>query len=623
MHHSMQRNTNMRKHGILSAFALLALAACGGTDDAFQGGGPGGGGTSAQVASLTLVTSAPSIPSDGSSPATISAFARNANNQFVEGAAVLFSASSGGLQITNPTTNSNGLASATLTSAGDPTNRSITVTAMAGNVTATANVAVSGTTLVLQGPQALALSQQGTFSATLRDAGNDPIPGRTLQITSQRTNTLSTGSVTTDANGQATFTVTIANSGDDTITVQGLGLVATQIVAVNSDSFRFTSPNPNTEVNLGVSQNVSLTWTVNGTPQAGQTINFSTTRGTVTASAVTNGSGVATAAVSATNAGGAVVTASSGANSATLPIEFVAVTPASIDAQPSSFSIATGQSSTITAVVRDAAGNLVKNRVVSFTLTDVTGGTLSVGAATTDSQGRAQTVYTASNTTSANQGVLITSTVNGTAISDTVALTVARREVFISIGTGNEIAEPNTAQYDVEYVVQVTDANGNGVPNVPVSMRLLSVEYFKGWRVDGRLLTPQVNGWLTNYALTNLTSPVGAGCADEDLDRDGTLDTGEDFNTNGRIEAGNIASVSPANVQTDANGWALVHVRYPQEYAYYLTVDLSASTTVQGTEYVRTSRFMLEGTVDDFRSTGGPPGPVSPFGRAATCSNPN
>ena len=61
-------------------------------------------------------------------------------------------------------------------------------------------------------------------------------------------------------------------------------------------------------------------------------------------------------------------------------------------------------------------------------------------------------------------------------------LTVARREVFISIGTGNSIEEPNAAQYKVEYVVQLTDASGNGVANVPLTVSMLSQRYLKGFR---------------------------------------------------------------------------------------------------------------------------------------------
>jgi hypothetical protein len=102
------------------------------------------------------------------------------------------------------------------------------------------------------------------------------------------------------------------------------------------------------------------------------------------------------------------------------------------------------------------------------------------------------------------------------------------------------------------------------------------------------------------------------------------LDPGEDFNNSGRLEAGNIATVTPSNAVTDAQGFVLVSVFYPQEYAEYLDVALSASTTVQGTEYVRTSRFLVAGTASDFNSaTIAPPGFVSPFGVAATCNNPN
>ena len=401
---------------------------------------------------------------------------------------------------------------------------------------------------------------------------------------------------------------------------------------MNTDSFTITAPANNTEVALGASQSVTARWLANNVPVVGQTINFATTRGTLSAAtAVTDGSGNATVNVSATNAGGAVVSAASGASSAQVNLEFVAQTPTQIEVQPSVFTLGTQQTSNITAVVRDAAGNLVKNRTVVFTLNDVTGGTLSVGSAVTDSQGRAQTVYTASSSTSANEGVKITATIQGTAISKTVSLTVARREVFVSIGTGNSIEEPNTAQYKMEYIVQVTDSNGNGVANVPVSLRILSEAYYKGIRVAA---VAPANGWTTAYTVPagspGTISATSVACQDEDtlgvpaFQRNGILDPGEDYNGSGRLEAGNIAAVTPSNAVTDASGFVLVNVFYPQEYAYYLDVLLSASTTVQGTEYVRTSRFMVPGISTDFNDNNkAPPGPVSPFGRATSCSNPN
>lgn len=618
---------NMRKTGILTALlALATLAGCGG-DDSFGGGGAGPGGP-ATVGSLTLITSSPSVPSDGSTPATISAFVRDANNNFLKSVPVIFSASSGGLLITQATTDDNGLATATLNAAGDPSRRTITVTAIAANITRTINVDVIGTTMSVQGPSGLTLNQVGAYTVTLADSGNRPVANQVVTIASQRTNTLSAGTVTTSANGTATFNMTAVNGGADTITATALGLTATQAVAVNSDSFTLTVPTANTEVVLGATQTITARWLVNNAPVVGQTVNFATTRGTLSsATAVTDGSGNASVTVSANNAGGAVVSATSGSSSAQVAIEFVANLPTQVDVQPSVFTLATSQTSNIVAVVRDVSGNLVKNRTVVFTLNDVSGGTLSVGSAVTDSQGRAQTVYTAGSTTSANEGVKITAAVQGTAISKTVSLTVARREVFIVIGTGNEIEEPNLAQYRIPYIVQVTDSNGNGVANVPVSLRVLSDAYFKGRRV--------VVGtrWGTTYTVpagTPGTLNGGQGCQDEDTlgvlanQRNGILDPGEDYNSNGRMEAGNIATVTPSNAVTDANGFVAVNVFYPQEYAYYLDVSLSASTTVQGTEYVRTSRFSLPGSASDFSDVDkSPPGPVSPFGDETSCSNPN
>jgi len=121
---------NMRKTGILAAALLvLGLAACGSDDDAFQtGSGPAG---AAKVASVTVITDTPTIPSSGLTPANISVLVRDTNNQFLKEVPVQFSASSGGLTVTNGVTDANGIAHATLSPSGDTSNRNITVTAQA------------------------------------------------------------------------------------------------------------------------------------------------------------------------------------------------------------------------------------------------------------------------------------------------------------------------------------------------------------------------------------------------------------------------------------------------------------------------------------------------------------
>lgn len=604
----------MRKSAFLSMVMAAALAACGGGDseDAFQTPGTGGGNNGA-VTQIQLLTSSPQLSADGSDSVTITALALNSLNQYVSGANVLFSADSGALAVTVPTTSEDSGATATLTPGSDPSSRIITVRAQVGTISATVPVTVTGTRLTLDGPDAVGVSQSGTYTVTLTNASGTALSGRPVTVTSSRSNTLNPASLTTNGSGTATFNLTVANSGNDTLTVSALGETASKVVTVSADSFAFVAPAANAEVAINTPTPVTIRWTVNGVAQVGQNVNFATTRGAVNpASVLTNGQGEATVSLSSASAGGAVVSANSLSGSATRPVEFVSTSAATLDLQPSLFTIGTGNTSTLTATVRDAAGNLVKGKTVTFSLQDVTGGTLSTPTAVTDSQGSAKSVYTAGPVTSAANGVIITATVQGTpAATDTAALTVAGRQVFISIGTGNEIEEFTTAQYRLEYALQVTDSTGNGVANVPLSVTVKSERYGKGVRAYDDVA--EAWGFGAGFSL----------CLDEDTNLNGVLDAGEDFNTSGFLEAGNIATVTPSNVTTDANGFATIYVVYPQEYAYWLSVRLTARTSVQGTEYERTARFTVPGSEDDFGSeTSNPPGPVSPFGTQA-CNSPD
>lgn len=569
------------------------------------------------VGSLILSTSTPTLPSDGSLTATITATARDAQNNFLSGVPVLFSSNSGGLQAPSPnTTNASGSVAATLGTANDPRNRTITVTATAGGLSQTVNVAVTGTRLSIQGPTGLVLGATGTYTVTLSNSADQGIAGQALTVTSARGNTISPAALTTDPTGRATFTLNVTQPGNETLTIGGFGLSATQPVAVNSDSFVFTAPAANAEIALGASQPLTVRWLSASTPVVGQSINFTATRGVLSAaSALTDANGDATVNVSSTSAGGAIVTATGGSVSAQQSIEFVALTADSIDIQSNVFTVAPNEQATLTAVVRDAAGNLVKNKTVTFTLQDVTGGTLSLASSVTNSLGRAQTVYTASSSTSGRDGVVVTASVpggGGAPVTDTVALTVASRVVSISLGTGNTIEEPNISQYKMQFTIQLTDANGNGVANVAVATSVLSVNYIKGRHVFA-------NGTWSGYA-----TPAYI-CADEDTivpatARNARLDPGEDFNNNGRLDVGNIALVAPAAATTNAQGVATVEVLYPQDVSFWLVVELEARASVQGTEFRRTTTFLLPGAASDFNNENiAPPGVVSPFGTNA-CS---
>ena len=609
------------KHWLLLAAATLALCACSGSDNTITKS-PGSSTGTGAAATLTLLTSSPQIPSDGSATATITALVRDATNNVIAGQSVVFTASSGAIVVSQPsTTDDNGVLTATLSTAGDPTNRSITVTGLSGSAQSTVTVNVIGTALALNGPTALPTGSTGKYNVVLTSAGNAGIANKDVTITSSKGNGISQTPIYTDATGSASFNLTANNNGVDTVTASALGIQASISVNLSADSFAFSAPAANTEIALGSPVSVTVNWKKNNAPVANSAITFSTTRGTLNVgTANTNASGDATVTVSATNAGPAVVTATNtDGTSVQLDIEFVAITPASLDLQASPFTITTNAQSALTATVRDAAGNFVKNQTVNFVLTDITGGSLSVAQAVTNSQGQAKTFYNASNATSAANGVRVDATVQGTGVTDFAQITVAQRQVFVSFGTGNQIEKPNEAQYRTQWAVQVTDSQGNGVSGSDVQISILSRRYWDGTRKWNGL------NWETAIGVEALPA---AGCPDEDVNRNGVLDPGEDLNGNGKIEAGNIASVVPdtgtANtITTDKNGFALFWVYYPQQYAYWFEVALTAKLTVQGTEFSETTVFVPPGAATDFTTQNtAPPGPISPFGSDGICATP-
>src|SRR6202167_846445 len=158
----------MRKLGWIFLLAALTAAAGGGgatsslaTVSTSSSSSSSSGATTPAVSAMSMTTSLPQIPSNNSASATITAFVRDADNNFLTGVPVTFSATSGGLAVTTATTGTNGEATASLGTAGDPTDRSITVTATAGTISATITVGVVGTTTTITGPQNLILGSPG------------------------------------------------------------------------------------------------------------------------------------------------------------------------------------------------------------------------------------------------------------------------------------------------------------------------------------------------------------------------------------------------------------------------------------------------------------------------------
>jgi len=569
------------------------------------------------IQSVQLLTDTTQIGSSGGQSAVLTAFVKDAANNFVEGVTVVFFADSGGIQVTQAVTNAAGRATALLNASGDQTNRVISVSAATGGQSDMITVDVIGTTLAITGPSNISSGDEAVYTAILNNSDNVGVSGETITITSQSGNTLSSASGVTDSTGRVEITLTGTAFGDDTITATGFGEVSTTQLSVSGDEFVFTAPAENTEIPLNTAQAVTTTLVRDGQPIVGETVTFSSTRGAFVGgvnTAVTDANGNATVSIIADNSGPVLVLATTSDGVITdYNLEFIATVPAFIEVQANPFTVPTNEQSSILAIVRDPNNNLVKNATVVFSVSDVSGGQLSSGTAITNSQGVAQIFFTAGDVPSPKDGVIITASVVGaTGVSDVVALTVSGRSVFISMGTGNTVEVLNTSQYGLDYAIQVTDINGIGVANQTLTMQMLpdivnGRGYYKGfWNLTAVPVLDDIEYfWVQIFTVGNTGDeidlvngiPVFTGlqvpCPNEDVNTNAILDPGEDLNGNGQLEPGNIATATPRIVTTDSNGFAFVRIVYPKEFAFWADVVLTAQTTVAGTEYTEVSRRLV------------------------------
>lgn len=613
----------------VSALSLaLLLVACGGDENSTPlagnnngsgqestGGTDGSepGSSTVEVGSLRLMTSQPKIGTGGENKATITVIVKDSNSVLVPDVDVAFSTvgNLGTLSVTQPTTSDAGIATANLSAAGDPRNRNITVQATAGNKTETISIPATGTNLSISGPSSLALDDTATFTITLIDSDNRGIEGQTLNVTSD-SNSVLAGPVTTNASGVLQVQVKGQTSGDATLSASAFDgefkLVEEKTFSVSGDSFQFT-PLASSEVPLGTNENLTLNWSINGAPTNAKSIQFSTTRGIFqstgkSVASIPTAGGKATVSISSHDAGVAKITATSSDTgvSTTYSMEFVATKPASLKLNASRTQIVTGETSNISATVKDAAGNLVKNATVIFTLEDVTSGQLSRGSDITDSQGLARTTYTASETTSEKDGVAITVQVDSQppVAEQTITLTVGGQALTIIIGTGNTISAVSETFYNQPWGILVTDANGNASANQEVELSVLPTEYRQGIYVD---LDPTDSyDWAPDSPTTTCT-PKNADPSSPN-------------------EAISNPASSPVRVVTDADGKFEFNINYTKSQCNWASVKLTATARVDGIESQSSQTFPLLCLADDLKTSLPPGGITSFYGDTGDCVTP-
>lgn len=552
--------------------------------------------------SLSLTASSRQLSSDGNFPVVLTAIAKDFNNNQLSGVNITFSVDGEANLSVDESTGSVKTASLTPDS---KENRTLTVTATAGDITESLEVDVIGTSISISGPNSIAINTDNEYEVLLRDSDGGVIAFTDVNISSAS----GTEILTTDNDGKITFNYNSDIGGNDTLTVNALNATSEIIVDIAGSDFTLSGSTEG-EVIINTAETVSLQWLIDNAAQAGETIGIRTTRGVLNVSEITTGAnGVATFTITSDRAGIATVTAetSSGLTS-NLDVEFIAVIPELLTSQSTPAVVGLGETSRIVSVVTDNNDNPVKNIEVTYSLNDAVNGVLSNSIAVTDASGTAEISYIAGNSASAFEGVEITTNLVDfpTIDESTTFLTVSGETSRISLVDNEDIAEDGVF-YTKEFGVQVTDTSGRILPNQAVDFTITPLTYIKGFMqvVDG--------GW---------AQVITAVCQSEDLNRNGVRDPGEDLNGDGVLWPSNDASVSGSG-ETDESGSFVIDVKYGQNTSLWSTQLISATATVSGTETIEFTVFNMDILAEDVSSADvAPPNIRSPYGFGADCNNP-
>ncbi len=248
---------------------------------------------------------------------------------------------------------------------------------------------------------------------------------------------------------------------------------------------------------------------------------------------------------------------------------------------------------------------------MNFTIQqDTTGGSLAAPSAVTNALGQAQVNYNASNKSSTPNGVIIQASVQGTAITASTFLTVGGQTVFLSLGTGNTLTALNQTQYEQPWTVTAVDSSGHGLSGVTITLSVQSTAYAEGYYT---YVSPAWKQTITAGNCSPTTVQEYNGVINPTPPPAGVTPVATSI-------PGSVAATDVSSATTSTTGTASFNLIYPKDHAYWVTVALTATATVQGTQNSTTSSFQLVGLAADYDTqTIFPPGLYSPYGQTNTC----
>lgn len=655
---------------LLICFALFCfMPACGGgggggtdsgTTDTGTGTVPGTTDPIVITAATLKMTASPrTVSSSGTTSTTLTIYALNEANAVLPGVVLTMSADTGILGAATVTTGPEGTATVTFRNNDDPTNRTATITATAGDKTVTTLIQIVGSKITLTPAGTIGLSPGGTqttLTATVYDKDDNLVTNTPVNIT-----TTGSGSVTvtpltgvTDANGQFKATLAGAASGSVTLTLTALGATATKEITVAPVASSFGidkqwrngvdigNPKPTymrtivdqlaLEVNAVSATTVVFATTLGSWTGGTNSIEVPVVGGKATATLTTTLAGIANVQVydknSFTTSDSLIVAMTSSLGAYRMKLE------ASSNVVPKSVGTTTG-TSTLVATVWDSNNYLVAGVPVLFSILNPTGGGENIYpvVAMTEGNGQASTTFNSGSISSDPSGVQIRASVVGTAVATGTSPSTSDASIIIG-GTGGSISfgvatqigvHSSLANYILPMSVLVADSSGHAIDGARVSLSVWPIAWYTGINCTPDLLDGQQCG----YTWTSTTT-FNWGCItgnygrfySEDVNANLTLDPGEDgvrrYYATGALAPGigktdghltpvnsDAGAFPPGDVFTDASGVAAFELTYSKASALWTTVKVRASSIVQGSETVSEIIFDLPAMLGDIEYVAG------------------
>ena len=568
---------------LLSLIAVVGLAACGGGGSS-TGTSPLGPTSSPKVADLVIVLSSDTVPNTGAKTVTATITAVDSSRNGVKDVALKVSVDNNAVVSTTATsTDATGKLEATIGIGSDRTNRNITITVVAGDVTrstvlkvvtdpGTQNPTADDLTLVLSSPS-LTNGGSSTITATVTavDRNRNVVAGIPVTLSVDSSATAAVSGTTTTAAGTLTATVGIgADRSNRVITV-----TATSGSLVRTASFSVTGAKLTVSaaplVVAGSTGNV-IEYTLvdfNALAMVDQPITV-TGNGLPTQSGRTDLNGKFRYTYSAPGTSGTLTVLASAAGDQRSQVVTVSAATSSVAVAsevPQSASV-TPTPSVVTVNTSGSTANQVELRVLYLgannkpiprvrTRFDLAGNANStdgvvswVGAyAYSDENGVARATFTPGQRSSPTNGVTIracydvgdfasgATACSGVARTVATTLTVSSEALAVNIRT-NELIKPGSTDltYIKEYVVMVVDSAGQAKADVQITPSVDLTGYHKGFYVyndvagqwvqvltleSGEKYVWSGTAWQKDTGIT--TGPV---CPNEDVNRNGVREAG-------------------------------------------------------------------------------------------------